>query len=82
MLAGLVTLGVSTLEQAVPEGRHPMGGTHAGAVCEELQPMGRTHMERLMEDCVPWEGPQAGAGQSVRTLPLRGKEQQRQRVMD
>jgi len=28
------------LEQPVPEGLHPMEGTHAGAVCEELQPMG------------------------------------------
>jgi len=31
------------LEQSVPEGLHPVGRTHAGAVCEELQPVGRTH---------------------------------------
>ncbi|GAB0190616.1 zinc finger and BTB domain-containing protein 5 [Grus japonensis] len=32
------------LEQSAPEGLHPMGETHAGAVCEELQPVGRTHV--------------------------------------
>ena len=32
------------LEQPVPEGRHPVGGTHAGVVHEELQPVGRTHI--------------------------------------
>jgi len=30
------------LEQPVPEGLHPVEGTHAGAVCEELQDTGRT----------------------------------------
>jgi len=44
LLAGLVTLWGPMLEQPVPEGLHPMGRTHAGAVCEELQPMGRTHI--------------------------------------
>jgi len=34
--------GGHTLEQPVPEGQHPVGRTHAGAVCEELQPVGRT----------------------------------------
>jgi len=29
-----------TLEQPVPEGLHPMEGTHAGAVCGGLSPMG------------------------------------------
>jgi len=44
LLAGLVTLWKrSTLEQPVPEGLHPVGGTHPGAVHEELQSMGRTH---------------------------------------
>ncbi|GAB0205574.1 zinc finger and BTB domain-containing protein 5 [Grus japonensis] len=32
------------LEQSVPEGLHPVGETHAGAVGEELQPVGRTHV--------------------------------------
>jgi len=27
------------LEQPVPEGLHPIAGTHSGAVCEELQPV-------------------------------------------
>jgi len=31
-----------TLQQPVPEGLQPMGGTHAGAVCGELSPMGGT----------------------------------------
>ena len=37
LLARLVTPQGSTLEQAVPEGLHPMEGTHAVAVHEELQ---------------------------------------------
>ena len=36
LLAGLVTLWGPTLEQSVPEGLHPVEGTHAGAVHEEL----------------------------------------------
>jgi len=28
---------------SLPEGLHPVVGTHAGAVHEELQSMGRTH---------------------------------------
>ena len=32
------------LGQSVPEGLHPVEGTHAGAVCEELQLIGRTHV--------------------------------------
>jgi len=44
LLAGLVTPWGPTLEQPVPEGLHPMGGTHAGAVHEELQPVGRIHV--------------------------------------
>jgi len=35
------------LEQPVPEGLHPVGRTHAGAVCEELQPVGRTHIGEI-----------------------------------
>jgi len=49
------------LEQPVPEGLHPKGRTHAGAVHEELQPVGRTHIGEV-ENCLPSEGPHAGAG--------------------
>jgi len=35
------------LEQPVPEGLHPVEGTQAGAVCEELQPVGRTHVREV-----------------------------------
>jgi len=40
----LWTHGGPTLEPSVPEGLHPMEGTHAGAICEEVQPVGRTHV--------------------------------------
>jgi len=33
LLAGLVTPWRPMLEQPVPEGLHPVEGTHAGAVC-------------------------------------------------
>ena len=45
LLAGLATPWGPKLEQPVPEGRHPVEGTHAGTVHEELQPIGRTHGE-------------------------------------
>ncbi|OPJ66963.1 hypothetical protein AV530_016913 [Patagioenas fasciata monilis] len=32
---------------------------HAGAVCEERQPVGNT-LEKLMNDCIPWEGSNNG----------------------
>ena len=40
LLAGLVTLWGPTLEQPVPEGLRPVGGTHAGAgtECEASSP--------------------------------------------
>jgi len=62
LLAGLVTPWGPTLEQPVPEGLHPVGGTHAGAVREELQPVGRTHIEAVCGELSPVRGPQAGAG--------------------
>jgi len=31
------------MEQPAAEGLHPIEGTHAWAVCEELQPVGRSH---------------------------------------
>jgi len=44
LLAELVTLWGPMLEQPVPEGLHPVGRTHAGAVREELKPVGRSHV--------------------------------------
>ncbi|GAB0205849.1 acid sphingomyelinase-like phosphodiesterase 3b [Grus japonensis] len=46
-----------TLEQSVPEGLHPMGQTHAGAVGEELQPVGRTHVGEVGGGLSPVGGP-------------------------
>jgi len=47
LLACLVTPWGPTLEQPVPEGLHPVGGTHSGAAGEELQAMGRTYVGEL-----------------------------------
>jgi len=44
------------LEQPVPEGLHPVEGTHAGAVCEELQPVGMTHVGDVREELSPMRG--------------------------
>jgi len=58
------------LEQPVPEGLHPVGRTHAGAVCEELQPMGRTHAEGVCGELSPVRGTfTLGQGKSVRSPP-------------
>jgi len=51
------------LEQSVPEGLHPVKRTHTVAVCEELQLAKRTSLEKLMEDCLSWVRPHAGAGE-------------------
>ena len=56
------------VEQPVPEGLQPVGRTHVREVCGELSPVRGTFM---LEQ-----------GKSVRNLPLRRKEQQRQRVMN
>ena len=56
LLAGLVTPWGATLEQPVPEGLHPVEGTHAGAVHEELQPMGRTHIGEVCGELSPVRG--------------------------
>jgi len=53
LLAGLVTLWGPTLEQTVPEGLHPVEGTHAGACHEELHPMRRTHAGAVCEELQP-----------------------------
>jgi len=44
------------LEQSVPEGLHPVKGTHAGAAIEELQPMGRTYAGAVREGLYPMGG--------------------------
>jgi len=45
-----------TTLQPVPEGWHPVGRTHAGAVCEELQPMGRAHIREVCGELSPVRG--------------------------
>jgi len=58
------------LEQPVPEGLHPVEGTHAGAVHEELQPMGRTHIVEVCGELSPVRGTfMLEQGQSVRSPP-------------
>ena len=44
------------LEQPVPEGLHPMGRTHNGAVHEELQPVGRIHAGEVCGELSPMRG--------------------------
>jgi len=44
------------LEQSVPEGLHPMGRTHAGAVHEELHPIGITHVGEVCGELCPVGG--------------------------
>jgi len=70
LLAGLVTPWGPTLEQPVPEGLHPVEGTHAGAVREELQPIGRTHAGEVCGALSPVRGTSTlGQGKSVRSPP-------------
>ncbi|KAK4811059.1 hypothetical protein QYF61_016345, partial [Mycteria americana] len=40
-------------EQSVPEGLHPVEGTHTGAVLEGLQPMRRTYVGEVNEGLYP-----------------------------
>ena len=63
---------VPTLEQPVPEGLHPVEGTHAGVVCEDLQPMGRSHFGEVHREL--WEGSHAGSGaECEESSPWGGK---------
>jgi len=65
-----VTLWGPTLEQPVSEGLHPVGRTHAGAVCEELQSVGRTHIGEVCGELSPMRGTFAlEQWKSVRSLP-------------
>jgi len=75
LLAGLVTPWKGpTLEQPVPEGLHPVGMTHAGAVREELQPLGRTHIGEVCGELSPVRGTfMLEQGKSVRSLPPEGQ---------
>jgi len=62
------------MEQPVPEGLHPMEGTHAGAVREELQPVGRTHVGEFCEELSPVRGTfTLGQGQGVRSPSPEGQ---------
>ena len=57
-----------TLERSVPEGLHPVEGTHAGAVCEELQPVGRTHVGEVHGGVSHGRDPTLEQGKSVKSL--------------
>ncbi|KAK4812750.1 hypothetical protein QYF61_018299 [Mycteria americana] len=56
LLAEPAACGGSRLEQSVPEGLHPVEGTHTGAILEELQPMRRTHIGEVCEGLDPMGG--------------------------
>ncbi|GAB0208833.1 hypothetical protein GRJ2_003349000 [Grus japonensis] len=49
-------VGDPALEQSAPEGLHPVGETHAGAVHEGLQPVGRTHIGEVCGGLSPMRG--------------------------
>jgi len=62
------------LEQPVPEGLHPVEGTHAGAVREELHPVRRTHIGEVCGELSPMRGTfMLDQGKSVRSLPPEGQ---------
>jgi len=66
-------MGDPHVEQSVPEGLHPVEGTHTGAVCEELQPMGRTYVGEVCRELSPLRGTfTLEQGQSVRSLEGQG----------
>ena len=51
-----------------------MGGTHAGAICEELQPVGRTHVGEVCGELSPVRGTfTLEQGKSVRSLLPEGQ---------
>jgi len=63
-------VGGPTLEQPVPEGLHPVEGTHTGAVPEGLQPVGRTHAGAVHGELSPMRGTfMLEQGQSMRSPP-------------
>jgi len=67
---GLRPHGGPTLEQPIPEGLHPVGRTHAGAVHEELQLVGRTHFGEVCGELSPVRGTfTLEQGKSVRSPP-------------
>lgn len=61
------------------EGLHPMEGTYTGAVHGAR---GRTHIGEVSGGLSPIGRAPCWSGRNVRSAPLRGKEQQRQHVMD
>lgn len=54
-ICGLLKRGFHT-EAVCPEGLHPVGGTHAGAVKEELQLKGRTCVGEAHGGLPPMKG--------------------------
>jgi len=70
-------------KQPVPEGLHPVGTTHPGAVREELLPMGRSHVKGVCgELCHVGGTSRWSRGRVCGVLPVRRKEQQSQHVMN
>ena len=65
------------LEQSAPEGLHPVEGSHAGAVCEELQTVGRIHAGEVHGGLSSVGGTSCWSRGSVRR-----KEQQREHVIN
>ena len=51
----------------------PVQGPTPGQSVKSCSPWAGLPLEKPTGDCVPREGPQAGAGQGVRSLPLRGR---------
>ncbi|GAB0192641.1 hypothetical protein GRJ2_001729400 [Grus japonensis] len=76
-------VGDPTLEQFAPEGLHPVGETHPGAVGEELRPVGRTHIAEVGGGLSPVGGTPCWSRGTMRgVLPLRMKKRQKHRVMN
>lgn len=53
LLAGAVTCGGTTLEQAISEGLYPVERNHAKAIPAQLQPVGRIHTGEVHEGLYP-----------------------------
>ena len=72
---GLGLAGGPRLEQAVPEGLHPVGRTHTGAVREKLHPVGRIHIGEVCGELFPVRGTSHWSrGRVWGVLPLRDKD--------
>jgi len=51
------------LEQCVPEALDPVERTHTGADVKSCSLWEGLMLEQYMKNCIPWEGPQTGAGE-------------------